>query len=122
MFSSEYIKISNSVSDFVYSVDRPDIEFDIENNNIKIDKLRISNCPVIKTKETLWTTAAGSFPCGGRNGNSVIYYSPNEKELSKSPITLKQYELDIFEYKEEQVLRTTNEKKFWIVRKAIMGG
>lgn len=121
-FSSEYIKFSNSMSDFVYGADRPDIEFDIENNNIQIDKLRISNCPAIKTKETFWTTTAGSFPCGGSNGNSVIYYSLNEKELSKSPITLKQYDLDIFEYKEEQVLRTTNEKKFWIVRKAIMGG
>ena len=120
--SSEYIKISNSISEYVYTADRPDIDFDIKNNNKSIDKLRISNCPVIKIKETFWTSTAGSFPCGGDNSNSVIYYSLNEKELSKSPITLKHYERGLFEQNEEAILRHIDEKKFWIVRKAIMGG
>ena len=120
--SSEYIKISNSVSNFVYNADRPDIDFDIKNNNIRIDKLHISNCPVIKTKETFWASTAGSFPCGGDNSNSIIYYSLNEKELSKSPITLKHYERNLYEQNEEGILRPIDEKKVWIIRKAIMGG
>jgi len=120
--SSEYIKISNSISEYVYSVDRPHIDFDIKNNNKSIDNLRISNYPVIKIKETFWTSTAGSFPCGGGNSNSVIYYSLNEKELSKSPITLKHYERNLYEQNEEDVLRPIDEKKVWIVRKAIMGG
>ncbi|MGD9673207.1 MAG: hypothetical protein AB7U98_06995 [Candidatus Nitrosocosmicus sp.] len=122
--SSEYIKISNSVSEYIYTVtDRPDIDFDIRNNDISIDKLHISNCPVIKTKEPFWTSTAGSFPCGGGgNGNSVIYYSLEEKELSKSPVTLKHFERNLYEHNEEHVFYLTDEKKFWIVRKAIMGG
>lgn len=121
--SSEYIKISNSTSEYVYTVvDRPDINFDIKNNNMSIDKFCIDNCPVLKTKETFWTSTAGSFPCGGGNGNSVIYYSLNEKELSKSPITLKHYERNLYTHNAEYALCPTDEKKFWIVRKAIMGG
>ncbi|WP_458745407.1 hypothetical protein [Candidatus Nitrosocosmicus sp. T] len=120
--SSEYIKISNSMSEYVYTVDRSDIDFDIKNNNKSIDKLSISNCPVIKIKETFWTSTAGSFPCGGGNSNSIIYYSLNEKELSKSPITFKLYERNLYEQKEEDIPHPIDEKKFWIVRKAIMGG
>lgn len=121
--SSEYVKISNSISEYVYSVeDRPYLNFDIKNNNKSIDKFRICNCPVIKIKETFWTSTAGSFPCGGGNSNSVIYYSLNEKELSKSPITLKHYERNLYEQNEEGILRPIDEKKVWIVRKAIMRG
>ncbi len=121
--SSEYVKISNSISEYVYSgEDRPYLDFDIKNNNKSIDKFRICNCPVIKIKETFWTSTAGSFPCGGGNSNSVIYYSLNEKELSKSPITLKHYERNLYEQNEEDILRPIDEKKVWIVRKAIMGG
>ena len=121
--SSEYIKISNSISEYVYTaVDRPDIDFDIKNNNMRIDKLHISNCPVIKTKETFWTSTAGSFPCGGGNSNSIIYYSLNEKELSKSPITLKHYEKNLYEQNDDESPHLIDERKFWIVRKAITGG
>lgn len=119
--SSEYIKISNSISEDVYTADRPDIDFDIKNHNKRIDEFRINNCPVIKTKETFWTSTAGSFPCGG-NSNSIIYYSLKEKELSKSPITLTLYEKNSCERKGEESFYLVDQKKIWILRRGIMGG
>lgn len=120
--SSEYIKLSNSTSESVYSAkDRLNIEFEIKNKDKSIGKFRICNCPVIKTKEAFWTTTAGSFPCMG-NGNSIIYCSLEEKELSKSPITLKLYERDLFKQKDEESFYLVDEKKIWILRKGIMGG
>lgn len=119
--SSEYIKISNSISEYVYTADRPNIDFNIKNNDKTIDKFRINNCPVIKIKETFWTSTAGSFPCGGY-GNSVIYYSLREKELSKSPITLTLYERNLYPQKGEESLYPVDEKRIWILRRGIMGG
>jgi hypothetical protein len=91
LLSSEHIKISNSISENVYSENRSAIELEIKNNDKIIDNFRINNCPVIKIKETSWTSNAGSFPSGSY-GNSVVYYSLKEKELSKSPIILTLYE------------------------------
>lgn len=123
LLSSEYIKISNSISEYVYKTeDKPDIDFELKNNNKSIGKFRINNCPLIKTRETYWTCTAGAFPCGGSNSNSVIYYSPNEKELSKSPITLNLYERYLYRPKDNEYLHLIDQKKIWIVRKAIMGG
>lgn len=119
--SSEYIKISNSVSKYLCGTDRPNIDFDLNNNNESVDKFRINNCPVIKTKETFWTSTAGPFPCGD-NDNSIIYYSLNEKELSKSPITLKLFERNLYKQNGDKFADIIDERKFWIVRKAIMGG
>jgi len=120
--TSEYIKISNSLSEYVYSVeDRPYIDFNIKNNNESVDRFRICNCPVIKIKEAFWTSTAGQFPCGS-NDNSIIYYSLNEKELSKSPITLSLYENNLYEQNDDQSPHLIDERKFWMVRKAIMGG
>lgn len=121
--SSEYVKISNSVSEYVYSaVDRPHIDFEIKTNDEIIDKFRIRNCPVIKIKETFWTSTADLFPCGGDNNSSIIYYTLNEKELSKSPVTLSLYERDLYGKNDYEFHHLIDERKFWIVRKAIMGG
>lgn len=119
--SSEYIKISNTVPKYVYSVDRPHVDFEIKNNNESIDKFHITNCPIIKTKETFWMSTAGPFPCGD-NSNSIIYYSLSEKELSKSPVTLSLYERNLYEQNDDEFLHLVEQRKFWIVRKAIMGG
>lgn len=124
LLSSEYIKISNSISKDVYSENRSAIEFDIKNHDETIDNFRIDNCPVIKIKETFWTSTAGSFPCGGY-GNSIIYYSLKEKELSKSPIILKLYERNLYPKESEGSLYPVypvDEKRIWILRRGIMGG
>lgn len=118
--SSEYIKISNTVPKYVYSVDRPHVDFEIKNNNESIDKFHINNCPIIKTKETFWISTASPFPCGD-NSNSIIYYSLSEKELSKSPITLSLYERNLYEQNDDEFPHLVEQRKFWIVRKAIMG-
>ncbi len=121
LLSSEYIKISNSISEDVYSENRSSIEFEIKNNDKIIDNFRINNCPVIKIKETFWTSTAGSFPCGGY-GNSIIYYSLKEKELSKSPIILKLYERNLYLQNGKESIYPIDEKRIWVLRRGIMGG
>ena len=84
-FTSEYVNLSTNLFDImkVYEI----AFFEIENNGKSTLKFRILNCPILKILDTIWSATGGSFPCGNK-GNSVIYQSPQEKELRKSPITL----------------------------------
>ena len=82
---SEYVNLSTNLFDIMKSCE--DAFFEIENNGKSTLKFRILNCPILKILDTIWSATGGSFPCGNK-GNSVIFQSPQEKELRKSPITL----------------------------------
>ncbi|MDQ6724259.1 MAG: hypothetical protein M3Z01_08355 [Thermoproteota archaeon] len=92
-FTSEYIKISNNNPSIknTQETNKSCILFTIKNNCKDIYKFRIINCPVIKISQTYWKCTAGSFPCENTN-DYVIYRSPEDNELSKSPVTLSLYE------------------------------
>ena len=65
---------------------------------------------------------AGSFPCGD-NGDSVIYHSPEEKELSKSPVIISLYEQDTStDSNKDSPSCLSDQKKIWLLRRNNMGG
>jgi hypothetical protein len=117
-FTSEYVSLSTNLVDIVKTCE--DIFFEIENNSKSTLKFRILNCPIPKVLDTIWSTTGGLFPCGNK-GNSVIFQSPQEKDLRKSPITL-----SISGIFPSPTLDTSSklvdERKILLMRKMVFGG
>jgi disulfide oxidoreductase YuzD len=69
-----------------------------------------------------WESNSGKLVYGNL-GQSLIYYTPGESELSKSPLTLNlyfQYDHSLEDFQQENLL---DSKKFWILRQPpLMGG
>src|SRR5215211_4475441 len=69
-----------------------------------------------------WESNSGKLVYGNL-GQSLIYYTPSESELSKSPLTLNlyfQYDHSLEDFQQENLL---DSKKFWILRQPpLMGG
>lgn len=91
-FTSEYVSLTNNLFDIANSYEAPGVDddvplFEVANDTKSIFRFRVWNCPIPKIFELVWSSTGGLFPCG-KNGNSVIFQSPQEKELRKSPITL----------------------------------
>jgi hypothetical protein len=124
-FTSEYIKVFNNHHHIKNNdkIKGYSIVFDIKNNCNGTYRFRIINPPTIKTSQTFWVSTAGSFPCGNRE-NCVIYHTPLEKELSKSPVTLSLYEKKIFIDSNggEEPTYLIDQKKIWLLRRITMGG
>ena len=124
-FTSEYIKVSNN-HHHIKNIDKIkgySTLFDIKSNYNDNYRFRIINSPTIKAFQTYWASTAGSFTCGNSE-DCVIYHSPLEKELSKSPVTLSLYGKKIFidpnDDKEPPYL--IDQKKIWLLRRITMGG
>jgi hypothetical protein len=124
-FTSEYIKVFNNHNHIKNNgkIKAYTILFDIKNNCNDTYRFRIINPPAIKTSQTFWVSTAGYFPCGNRD-NCVIYHTPLEKELSKSPVTLSLYEKKIFidSNGDEEPTYLMDQKKVWLLRRITMGG
>ena len=124
-FTSEYIKVFTNHNHIKNNgkIKGYTILFDIKNNCNNIYRFRISNSPTIKTSQTFWVSTAGSFPCGNRD-DCVIYHTPLEQELSKSPVTLSLYEKKIFIDSNggEEPTYLLDQKKVWLLRRITMGG
>lgn len=122
-FTSESLKISHnyfankSITENTENL----VVFKIRNISQDICEFKIINCPSFKTFETFWTCTAGSFHCGN-NGSSVIYNTPQENELNKSPIILSLYQKNIFDTNYEMSSSLIDQKEFWLLRGAVMGG
>lgn len=124
-FTSEYIKISNNqtcIKD-THVTNECSTLFSIKINQKHHHSynFRIINCPSVKTAQLLWSCTAGSLPCG-ENGDSVIFHSPEEKELSKSPVILSLYEQDTSIDSNKDSPCLSDQKKIWLLRRNIMGG
>ena len=69
-----------------------------------------------------WESNSGKLVYGNL-GQSLIYYTPGEDDLSKSPLTLNlyfQYDHSLEDFQQENLL---DSKKFWILRQPpLMGG
>jgi hypothetical protein len=124
-FTSEYIKVSNNHHHIknICKIKGYAILFDIKSNYNGNYRFGIINSPTIKTSQTFWASTAGSFPCGN-SGDCVIYHSPLEKELSKSPVTLTLFEKKIFVDSDDDKEPTSpvDQKKIWLLRRITMGG
>lgn len=123
LFTSEFIKISHSTS---YNSDTHrnntyPLICTIKNKDKDIYKFQIMNCPPIHVYQNIWHCTAGSFPCDNK-GDCVIYYTPQEKELCKSPIILSLYKKGIFDNNDEKQLNLVDQKKIWLLRRNVMGG
>jgi len=117
-FTSEYVNLSTNLFDImkVYEI----AFFEIENNGKSTLKFRILNCPILKILDTIWSATGGSFPCGNK-GNSVIFQSPQEKELRKSPITLSIS--CIFPSSTSDISpKLVDQRKILLMRKMVFGG
>ncbi|HEY0579625.1 MAG TPA: hypothetical protein VGC75_02860 [Candidatus Nitrosocosmicus sp.] len=123
LFTSEFIKINNrkSFDRIAHKNGLCHLLCTIKNKDKDIYKFRIINCPAIKISQSYWKCTAGSFPCGNSD-DSVIYRSPEENELSKSPITLSLYEKNMSNNNYEKSLNLIDQKKIWLLRRIIMGG
>jgi len=122
-FTSEFIKISSSIP-YDGNTDKNilyQLLCTIKNKDKDICKFRVINCPPIRVNQHIWSCTAGSFPCDNK-GNCVIYCSPQENELSKSPVTLSLYEKNIFDGDYGKQLSLVDQKKIWLLRRNIMGG
>jgi hypothetical protein len=124
-FTSEHIKVSNNHHHMknIVKIKGCSILFDIKSDYNGIYRFRIINSPTIKTFQTFWASSAGSFPCGNSD-DCVIYHSPLEKELSKSPVTLSLFEKKIFvdSNDDEETPHLTDQKRIWLLRRITMGG
>jgi len=117
-FTSEYVNLSTNLFDIMKVYE--DAFFEIENNGKSTLKFRILNCPIPKILDTIWSATGGSFPCGNR-GNSVIFQSPQEKELRKSPITLSIS--CIFPSSKSDISpKLVDQRKILLMRKMVFGG
>ena len=115
---SEYVNLSTNLFDIMKSCE--DAFFEIENNGNSTLKFRILNYPIPKIFDTIWSTTGGSFPCGNK-GNSVIFQSPQEKELRKSPITLSIS--CIFPSSTSYISpKLVDQRKILLMRKMVFGG
>ena len=77
---------------------------------------------IIIEPRLFWESNSGKLVYGNL-GQSLIYYTPGEDDLSKSPLTLNlyfQYDHSLEDFQEENLL---DSKKFWILRQPpLMGG
>jgi hypothetical protein len=77
---------------------------------------------VIIEPRLFWESNTGKLVYGNL-GQSLIYYTPGEDDLSKSPLTLNlyfQYDHSLEDFQQENLL---DSKKFWILRQPpLMGG
>jgi hypothetical protein len=77
---------------------------------------------VIIEPRLFWESNSGKLVYGNL-GQSLIYYTPGEDDLSKSPLTLNlyfQYDHSLEDFQQENLL---DSKKFWILRQPpLMGG
>ena len=62
-----------------------------------------------------------SFLCDNK-GNCVIYCTPQENELSKSPVTLSLYEENILDGDYGKQLSLVGQKKIGLLQRNIIGG
>jgi hypothetical protein len=124
-FTAEYMKISNNSNHLKNTMEAKEgcsVLFKIKSSCKDILTFRIIDCPSIRISQTFWAATAGYFPCGNTN-ETVIYHSPEEKELSKSPVTLSLYEKCIFtKYDDEKPPCIIDQKKIWLLRRIVMGG
>lgn len=123
-FTSECIRISR-IPDFIgnggYSKDKS-ILFYVTDSSDLLYQFRIINCPSIKVFQIYWNVTLGSFPCGN-DGDSVIYCSPRERDLSKSPLYLSLYEKSIFDNWENNMpIHYMDQRKIWLLRRVVFGG
>jgi hypothetical protein len=73
----------------------------------------------------IWESSSGTFPAGDTSGESVIYLTPSEDELSKSPVILTLYAIynPSFDNNIVKDKILVDRKKMWLLRRpAIMGG
>jgi hypothetical protein len=74
----------------------------------------------------IWESSSGSFPTGNTSGESIIYLTPSEHELSKSPVTLTLYTIYNTSFDDNNIGKDkilADRKKIWLLRRpAIMGG
>lgn len=98
-----------------------DTFFEIENNSESTLKFRIVNCPVPKILDTIWSATGGSFPCGNK-GNSVIFQSPQEKDLRKSPITLSISCIFPSTSTSDTSSKLVDQRKILLIRRMVFGG
>ena len=126
-FTSEYVSLNNLMYEVVKpredstNSDVPVAYFEIQNKADSSFKFCISNCPILKIFDTIWSTTSGSFPCG-RIGRSVIFRSPQEKELRKSPITLSISKLIPSMKTSNQKSILLDQRKIILMRRMIFGG
>jgi hypothetical protein len=124
-FTSEYIKVSNNHHRIknISEIKGHSTLFEIKSNCNGVYRFIITNPPTIKTSQTYWASTAGSFPCGNSE-DCVIYHSPLEKELSKSPVTLSLFGKKIFvdSVDDEKATHLIDQKKIWLLRRITMGG
>jgi hypothetical protein len=120
-FTSEYIKIQSKPWDEITHRNISCFLCTIKNNDKDICKFKIVNCPPIRAYQTIWSCTAGLFPCDDE-GDCVIYCSPQENELLKSPVTLSLYKKNILDNNYEKKINLVDQKKIWLLRRIIMGG
>ncbi len=124
LFTSECMKISSSNLNITNSEDITgnQIIFEVKDKKKNLGKFIILGCSPIKTFLLKWDTTAGLFPCGNY-GSSIIYCSPEEKDLSKSPFIISLYEKNMFANTSgEKLVNLLDQKKIWLLRRLILGG
>jgi hypothetical protein len=120
-FTSEYIKIKSKPWDGFTHRNGAQLLCTIKNNDNDIYKFKIVNCPPVGIYQTIWSCTDGLFPCDNK-GDCVIYCSPQENELSKSPVTLSLYKKNLLDNNHEKEISLVDRKKIWLLRRIIMGG
>lgn len=127
-FTSEYVSLNYSLFS---KADSFKISRDHQNNAVFVNirnfdssslNLYLLGCPFPKLIDTVWTATTGSFPCGCF-GNSVVFKTPPEKELRRSPITLslsKMVPTRINYSKQETTC--LDQRKIILLRRMIFGG
>jgi hypothetical protein len=123
-FTSECMKISTIQPNITNSCDVAwnQISFEIKDKKKNLGKFIILGCSPIRTSLIKWDSTAGLFPCGNY-GSSIIYCSPEEKDLSKSPFIISLYEKNIFTNTSgEKTVNLLDQKKIWLLRRLVLGG
>ena len=121
--TSEYVKINTTKNN----------NSDDDNNNglsaIYLNENGYKNHKVIDyvylQPTLIWESSSGTFPAGNISGESIIYLTPSEGELSKSPVILTLYAAYNTSFDnnivKDKIL--VDRKKIWLLRRpAIMGG
>lgn len=127
-FTSEYVSLTNNLFDIAKSYEAASIDddfplFEVANDTKSIFRFRVWNCPIPKIFEIVWSSTGGLFPCG-KNGNSVIFQSPQEKELRKSPITLSIFHINPSSSSLilDESLKLLDQRKILLMRSMVFGG
>lgn len=126
-FTSEYVNLTNNLFDIAKSYEAASIDdnvplFEVENDTKSIFRFRVWDCPIPKIFEIVWSSTGGLFPCG-KKGNSVIFQSPQEKELRKSPITLSISRIiPSSSLILDESLKLLDQRKILLMRSMVFGG